>query len=109
MIYGRMILIIDIYYNKILDIEGFSYFVSLNNPVANYIKVHNIHLDKKAYSYKTSIIQEKNNELSALIPLETVLAYTPFVKGSENLRKKYYKPSKNILTITPTTAGVLEF
>jgi len=108
MIYGRMILINTTYYNKILDIDNNSYFVSLNDPQASFIKIKNIILDKKMYIYNYSVIDISSTNLTDIIDLDTILSYTPFVKGLD-LRKKYYKKKPNETILVSHQAGILNF
>ena len=111
MIYGRIIFIGDTYFNKIMDADGYSYFVALNRTTMPYIKVHTPNLDKKVFIYPTDIVESQSNLFSKLIPLDTILSYTPFVKGSKSKRKNYYKESKkkaNSIQIVHGT-GILTF
>jgi len=91
MIFGRLILIATTYYNKVIDNDGFSYFVSLNNVRPRFIKVAIDSLDRKVFIYTSSIIVSTDSNLEKMLPIEEVLRYSPFVKGSESKRKNYYR------------------
>jgi hypothetical protein len=84
----------SIYYNKIIDVEGYSYFVALNKVEHAFIKIATAGLDKKTYIYNANLIVATSNLLSNLVKLETILEFTPFVKGNDSKRKNYYKESK---------------
>ena len=91
MLYGRLILIDNIHYNKIIDIEAFAYFVAINNPTSNFIKVKIACLDKKSYNYSNSLILATSNLLTNLISLDQILLYSPFVNKTISKKKNYYK------------------
>ena len=94
MIWGRIISINEKYYNKIIDTDGYSYFICISPGVNyNYIKVDTANLDKKTYIYNIKIIVSQSNVLTQLIPMNDILEYTPFTK-SNNKRKNYYKIAK---------------
>tara|TARA_R110001592_G_scaffold317098_1_gene593759 strand:+ start:50 stop:400 length:351 start_codon:yes stop_codon:yes gene_type:complete len=90
MLYGRLILIGYTYYNKILDVNGYSYFVALNRTNLPFIKIMTENLDKKTYIYGENIVIAKSNRFTQLISIDTILSHTPFVKGNNNNRKNYY-------------------
>ncbi len=56
MIFGRLILVSTTYYNKIIDHDNFSYFVSLNRVRPVFIKIASNSLDRKVFIYTNSII-----------------------------------------------------
>jgi len=92
MIYGRLILIATTYYNKILDHEDCAYFVSINTKKPKFIKVLIGNLDRKSFIYTSSVIDQMEYSLEKLgMPIEEILRYSPFVKGSESKRKNYYR------------------
>jgi len=94
MIFGRIILVGSIYYNKIIDCDQYSYFVACNKTTNVFIKIATANLDKKSYIYSNKVIQAASNLLSKLIDLETLLEYTPFIKGVGSKRKNYYLENK---------------
>lgn len=95
MLYGRLIRILDIYYNKIIDVGGFSYFVALNKTTYTFIKIATAGLDKKTYIYNDNLIVASSNLLSTLVNLDTILEFTPFVRGIDSKKKNYYKENKS--------------
>jgi hypothetical protein len=108
MIYGRIILIHTTYFNKIVDIDTYSYFVALNRIAQPFIKIKTIYLDKKMYNYQPNVIEETANTLIKLLDLDTILSYTPFVRGTDNQKKSYYKKKKQILKIEQKS-GTINF
>lgn len=103
MIFGRLILVSTTYYNKIIDHEDFSYFVSLNRVRPVFIKIASNSLDRKVFIYTNSIVIEEGNTLQKIgMPLDELLKYSPFVKGDQNKRKNYYR-EKN-----PTPKTIME-
>jgi hypothetical protein len=96
MLYGRLIQIGTIYYNKIIDVDGYSYFVAVNKIELPFIKIYTIELDKKTYVYGNSIIVASSNLLSKLIDLDLILSHTPFISntGIESNKKNYYLEAK---------------
>ena len=96
MLYGRLIQIGTIYYNKIIDIDGYSFFVAINKTELPFIKICTIELDKKTYVYGDNIILSSSNLLNKMIDLDLILSHTPFVKETEGQsnKKNYYLEAK---------------
>ena len=96
MLYGRLIQIGTIYYNKIIDVDGYSYFVAVNKIELPFIKIYTIELDKKTYVYGDNVILSRSNLLCKLIDLDLILSHTPFVKETEGQsnKKNYYLEAK---------------
>ncbi len=94
MIYGRIIIIGTHYYNKLMDIDGISYFVNLNGK-PTFISMKSEILDRKIFNYNLDVILKSGNTIEkAGIPLDELLCYSPFVKGLNNKRTNYYKKNK---------------
>ena len=93
MIYGRIIIINTCYYNKIMDINGISYFCNLNgNP--KFISIESEVLDRKIFNYSQNLIIKQGDTLEdAGITLEETLEYSPFTKTVDK-RTNYYKKNK---------------
>ena len=96
MLFGRLIEIGNIYYNKIIDVDGYSYFVAMNKIENPFIKIDTIELDKKTYTYSTNIIISCSNLFCKLIDMDLILSHTPFVKdtGASSNKKNYYLEAK---------------
>ena len=107
MLYGRLIQIGTIYYNKIIDVDGYSYFVAVNKIELPFIKIYTIELDKKTYVYGNSIIVASSNLLSKLIDLDLILSHTPFISNTDiqSNKKNYYLEAKQKRTKGNGTVG----
>lgn len=107
MLYGRLIQIGTIYYNKIIDVDGYSYFVAVNKIELPFIKIYTIELDKKTYVYGISIIVASSNLLSKLIDLDLILSHTPFISNTDiqSNKKNYYLEAKQKRTKGNGTVG----
>jgi len=108
MLYGRLILVNQNYYNKIIDINEYSFFVSINSTSNTFIKIKTSNLDKKNYVYTNSIIEATSNLLTSLIPLKEILLYSPFVNKNICKKKKYYK-KKNTTFIIEKIVHTINF
>jgi hypothetical protein len=91
MLYGRLIRIDDTYYNKVIDIDAFSFFVAINKTENAFIKIRTANLDKKNYNYIDKIVIAKSNLLTNLVSLDELLLYSPFVGKAKSLKVNYYK------------------
>lgn len=112
MIWGRIIKIEDNFYNKILDSEGYSYFVCLTSTEFPFIKCCSAILDKKNYCYSEKIIESRSNKYDKLISIKETLAFSPFSKDEDNKRKNYYKLNKykkKPYIEIQNKSGILEF
>jgi hypothetical protein len=109
MIYGRIIIINTNYYNKIMDINGISYFCNLNGISPRFISMPSEVLDRKVFNYSEKLIIAKGQTLAdAGITLEETLEYTPFTKTVDR-RTNYYKQNKKNKFNSKTGSVTIEF
>ena len=95
MIYGRVIIVGQHYYNKIMDIEGISYFSNISGASPRFISIDSDILDRKMFNYSGNLLLKEGETLEEVgITLEQFLTYTPFCKGADNQRVNYYKNKK---------------
>jgi len=95
MIYGRVIIVGQHYFNKIMDIQGISYFSNISGDSPRFISIDSDVLDRKMFNYSGNLLLKQGESLEDVgISLEEFLTYTPFCKGAENQRVNYYKKKK---------------
>ncbi len=95
MLYGRIILIGTTYFNKILEIEGYSYFFALNSRKIRFIKMANSHLNKRHFCYSPKLIEKEGSNLNGVgLNINHLLYFTPFAKcDMVYSANKYYDKS----------------
>jgi hypothetical protein len=97
MLYGRIILIGTTYFNKIVEIDGYSYFFALNSRKIRFIKIDSDNLNKRHFCYSPKLIEKEGNNLQGIgLNINHLLYFTPFAKCD-----MVYKSNKYIDKSTP--------
>jgi len=56
MIYGRVIIVGQHYFNKIMDIQGISYFSNISGDSPRFISIDSDVLDRKMFNYSGNLL-----------------------------------------------------
>lgn len=81
MLYGRIILIGTTYFNKVVEIQGYSYFFAINSRKIRFIKIDNENLNRRYFCYSPQVIEKEGTNLHAVgLNLNHLLYFTPFAK-----------------------------
>ena len=95
MLYGRIILIGTTYFNKILEIDGYSYFFAINSRKIRFIKIDSDKLNKRHFCYSPKLIEKEGSNLNGVgLNINHLLYFTPFAKcDMVYSSNKYYDKS----------------
>jgi|VirMetMinimDraft_7_1064189.scaffolds.fasta_scaffold222353_2 hypothetical protein len=100
MLYGRIILIGTTYFNKVVEVEGFSYFFAINSRKIRFIKIDNLQLNRRHFCYSPKVIEKEGSNLNGVgLNINNLLYFTPFARCDMVYScNKYYDKSTPFLS-----------